>query len=358
MGGGNNKFSGGGQSLGGSLPGRVIPIELPEAGPLGIKVEKRPNSNTAIVAAIIPGTQAERAGLERGDILAFQGSNGTEEIDYKMFLELAKSKDRPLCFEVRRLKTKVANDKGGSADSFARKQAMIAAAEAREKVAKNKAKPIPKTKLPTLLSNAEKVKQEEERLQASEVDEEPKSDAARLAAAEAKQNEAKLAAQLGYNPYEANNATSGQARTATVASKHGTIQHADAAIPVVAEPRPLQAASEGKPNYPCSPDFEDAFETAVISNSQEAVVASFGILQKLVVNATTKSDAKFRRVRLSNAKIKAAVVDVEGALDIMRSVGFEWVEEDGEAFLEYPADSMGPKWLATAVSRLETYGKS
>ncbi len=42
------------------------------------------------------GSQSEAAGLKRGDILCFAGSNGQEEMMYDMFLELAHSGQRPL----------------------------------------------------------------------------------------------------------------------------------------------------------------------------------------------------------------------------------------------------------------------
>ena len=60
-------------------------------------MEKRPNSaGTAIVATVIEGSQAEAAGIQRGDALCYAGSNGQEEIMYDLFLELAKSNQRPL----------------------------------------------------------------------------------------------------------------------------------------------------------------------------------------------------------------------------------------------------------------------
>ena len=94
---GGRSFHGQGQSLGGSKPGTVIPISLARPGPLGVRVEKRPNSEgTAIVNEVVPGSQAEEAGMKRGDILCFAGSDGQEEMMYDMFLELAKSPQRPL----------------------------------------------------------------------------------------------------------------------------------------------------------------------------------------------------------------------------------------------------------------------
>ena len=60
--------------MGGTLPGRVISISLDESGALGIEVEKRKNSEkTAIISRVITGSQAERAGLQRGDIVCHVG---------------------------------------------------------------------------------------------------------------------------------------------------------------------------------------------------------------------------------------------------------------------------------------------
>jgi hypothetical protein len=48
------------------------------------------------VNEVVVGSQAEAAGLKRGDILCFPLSNGQEEMMYDMFLELARSEQRPI----------------------------------------------------------------------------------------------------------------------------------------------------------------------------------------------------------------------------------------------------------------------
>ena len=364
-------FQGSGQSLGGSAPGKVIEVQLDQPGSLGMKIEKRPGTNSAIVAMVVDGSQADRAGLKRGDILCFQGSNGTEEILYDMFRELAASDQRPLCFEVRRVETKASKtgqtaEENTSAEAFARKQAMIAAAEKREKAAKARMKPIPKTSkndLPTLRSTADRHRDEAERLaRLSEQDPENYSEASKQAAAAAKAEEAKLAAELGYNPYETSKATAGQARNATVAVTHGNMGGGAAGsdnIPVTAPPAELPGADD---KHLVSDDFRRAFETCVTTNDTAAVKSSFGILVKLIRNAITKGQQadeaaaqKFRKVRLANAKIKAAVVDVEGALDLMMSVGFQLTEEGGESVLAFPSGFPGEEWLPKALSMMEKY---
>lgn len=373
---GQNNFSGNGQSLGGSQPGKVIDVQLEDPGPLGVKIEKRPNSQgTAIVAMVVPGSQAEKAGMLRGDILCFSGSNGSEEIMYDMFIQLAASDQRPLCFELRRVQSKATKNASNnsssslSAEAYARKQAVIAAAEKREKANKNKLKPLPKKKdnLPALLSTADRQRLEEERRAraAAQANEEPRTEASRKAREEAKNREATNAAQLGYNPYETSRATAGQARTATVAQTHGTMQDGggEPRLPAVRPPAETPAIKDG---IVLSSYFMEAFELVATRNENAAAISSVGIMRKLIVNATTKgqnrddevSAAKFRKVRLANAKIKAVIVDVEGALDVMLSVGFQLAEEDGESVLIFPAGGIIEEWLPAALTQMERYEKS
>lgn len=372
-------FQGSGQSLGGSKPGKVIPIELKEKGSLGVGVEKRPGTNTSIVSKVVPGSQAEAAGLQRGDILCFAGSNGVEEIPYDMFIELAKSDQRPLCFEARRVpSTKSSNHpvndstggKKSSADAYARKQAVIAAAEAREKASKAKSKPIVRKTQSSLQKEQQQMQQRAEH----GLDQEPLSEAAKAAIEAAKQKEAQAAAELGYNPYETNRATAGQARNATVAMTHGTITAGDstntssstsssqpmAPLPTVAPPTNVLKEAEGE-NVPV--EFASAFETLVTANNDHAaVVSSISIMRKLLSNAITKDDAKFRRVRLGNPKIKAAIVDLEGAIDLMLVSGFHLTEDEGgESVLIYqhlPTDKSVPGWLPAALKQMEDYENS
>ena len=85
------------QSLGGSKPGDVIEIVLPNPGPLGVRVEKRKNGDIAFVNKIVSGSQAEAAGFQRGDVICFACSQGQNEISYDTFLQIAKSPRRPIC---------------------------------------------------------------------------------------------------------------------------------------------------------------------------------------------------------------------------------------------------------------------
>lgn len=358
-------FQGQGQSLGGSKPGIVIPVSLPQPGPLGVRVEKRPNSEgTAIVNEVIPGSQAEAAGLKRGDILCFGGSNGQEEMHYDMFLELARSGQRPLEFEVRRITVSTEKPveptaKSKSAEADHRRQAVIAAAEAREKAHKAKSKPI-KLVTKTTLARQQEQQQQQQQQSATLVDDAPRSEQAKRAAAAAKQGEAALAQQLGYNPYEPARATAGQARNATVTAQHGSLA-GPSSIPTVAPPTvPVEPVSEDDSHLDEVPsEFQEALATMVSACPQDLVQSTCGIIKKLVLNAITKGQtpnedaSKFRKVRLANPKIKATLVDVPGAIEVMLSTGFALEEHEGESVLVFPPDFVGPDWLPSGMKQLD-----
>jgi len=377
---GGKNFRGGGQALGGTAPGRVISISLPEPGALGLKVEKRPNDQrTAIVSEVLPNSQAEKAGLMRGDILCHPSSNGADEILYKDFLRMAASDQRPLVFEVRRIDTVHANSstagtsKPSTADAYARKKAVMAAAEARDRANKAKSKPISRK------GGDSRPEKQREGVPASceqgDIDA-PMSEEAKRAVAAAKAGEAAYAAELGYNPYETNKMTAGQAKTATVAVAHGGVDAGklveDGGVPsqlpppgaTQAPPNPTRSV-EDESFKPINPQFDDAFVTITCGNTDnEAATKSIATMRKLIVNATTKgqndadeSSSKFRRVRLTNPKIKCVITDVHGALELMLSVGFVLSEEDGETFLVYPLVDSVADWLPLALERMEGYAK-
>lgn len=346
--------SSGGHSLGGSKPGSIYSISLSQPGSLGLEIEKRRDAlQSAIVASVLPNSQADSAGLKRGDILCKPDES---EYSYNEFLKLAKSGGRPLQFKIRRLESSLlTNDRGGSADVLHRKQAMIAAAEARE--AKNKAyvKPLPKSSTETnkFLRPVQEVK----------VNEFAESNNAQTKqAVEAiKAVEKSDAENLGYNPYESRAMTGGQARVATVAMTAGEI-NADNAPSKLKGDTGASSFAESTIEVPI--EFDYAFSAMVTSSSDQTITQkSLSTMRKLIINATTKGQAdgeesaKFRRVRLTNPKIKEVIIDVQGALELMMAVGFVLSEneEDGETYLVYPMDVGVPDWLSGGLDRMEKY---
>jgi len=347
---------------------------LSEPGTLGVRVEKRSNNSaSAIVSNVVEGSQAEASGLRRGDVLCFAGSDGQDEIPYEMFLQIARSKDRPIQLEARRFDAKTSAASGGSADAESRKQAMIAAAEAREKKHKSQTKTVKHVTKSTLLRQQQQQQKQQNRAGA-----EPQTEASRRAAEAAKRGEQDLARELGYNPYEAIKKTAGQARVATATTQHGAItapsggNASSSPIPAVAAPRDPAMASDGggatidDALYRNDPAYLDFLEgLALVSSATDASASRSGlkIARTLLVNATTKGQQdpaenaeKFRRVRLANPKIHAAIVELEGNLSLVMAAGFELHPDESdpdESLLVFPRGSKGPQWLPVGLKRLE-----
>lgn len=368
------QYRGGGKSLGGSKPGELIHISLPNPGPIGVKVEKSSNGRGyAIISQVVSGTQAADANLQRGDIICHAGSDGEEEIMYEQFLHMAAASRRPLEFDVRRLSAIQSSNSSHntSAEAYSRKQAIIAAAESRDKTQKAKSRPIKKT-----FNSMDSVKKSNETVNQTindQTDSEPKSHEARVAIQDAKNRESDLANNLGYNPYDTVAMNAGQARNATVATSHGSIDAGKqtssqestsksntttTASVTSADKEDIQVFNE---------TFEEAFAVLVTTNGDDSSLSqSLSIMRKLITNATTKgqqddeSAAKFRKIRLSNPKIKSAICDMHGALELMVTVGFQLVEDtdvvsEAETYLVYPPGNKGPSWLAKALRRMEQY---
>jgi hypothetical protein len=253
----------------------------------------------------------------------------------------------------------------GSADAEARRKAMIAAVDAREKAHKQKTKPTSKYVTKTTL-----LRQAESHVNNFTSEElKPQSEASRQAAVAAKRDEVNHANELGYNPYAAAKSSAGQARNATVTTQHGEISSGNggggsASIPVVVPPS--NPTTPDVVDYPLPEEFEEALVTIVSSQDSSAAKTGLKIARTLITNATTKGQqpdteagAKFRKVRLENAKIKAAVVDVPGSIQLMLSVGFQLIEcdENNESLLMFPPCHKEPEWLSTALRKMEQQEK-
>jgi len=382
-------FKGGGNSLGGSKPGLVQSVSFSEPGSLGIQVEKTETGGT-IVSDVVPGGQSAGLGLMRGDLICIDGidkdSIDDEEMMFEMFMALARSEKRPFSVQIRRVKVSkeaasassnnVVGGKGGRATDDARRRAVIAAAEAREKASKKKSAPLSRSGTTSLYKK---------QLNRSDVNEgllkpDQSDDTKRLIAA-AKAGEASTAHNLGYNPYATAKMSSGQAKTAVVTTTHGDLNNASegtlpppppnrTSLPQPGAVLPPQLATSAEADgseyqQQINEQFDEAFLMITTSSSIESKVKknSLTIVRKLINNAITKGQIpgedgeKFRRVRLSNQKIKAAIVDVQGALDLIMSCGFELVEDNNtsETVLVYPADKGVPHWISRAVANLQAY---
>ena len=264
---------------------------------------------------------------------------------------------------------------GGSADAESRRKAMMAAAEAREQVHKQKLRPMNKKSAHKTTTTTQQ--QDVNNFTSAEL--QPQTEAARIAMRAVKRDEQRLAQELGYNPYAAANSTAGQARTATATTQYGELNSgsgsggistttgtssatASTAIPVVAPPLD-PTTSAVREEHPLPEEFEDAFVTIISQSDTAASKTGLKIARTLILNATTKGQqrteeeeaAKFRKVRLDNPKIKQAIVEVPGNIQLLLSVGFQLVEceNHNESLLVFPPQYTGPVWLPTALRRME-----
>jgi len=160
--------------------------------------------------------------------------------------------------------------------------------------------------------------------------------------------------------------TAGQARSATTASQHGSIQASPGSgnggsIPVVAPPTNPTRAADDSVKLPS--EFREALTEVAAFGDAEAAKSGLKIARTLVKNATTKGQQtddeakaeKFRKVRLANPKIQAAVVDLPGNLHLLLAVGFQLTEDaaTNESLLVFPPFHTGPSWLPQALKAIE-----
>ncbi|KAL7479882.1 hypothetical protein ACHAW6_005622 [Cyclotella cf. meneghiniana] len=91
---------------------RLISFSLCHRGTLGLEVEQRQDASlSAAVARVVPNSQADVAGVKKGDLLCHADTE--KEYSYHEFLKLAKSGIRPLRFNVRRIES--ASNEGNDA---------------------------------------------------------------------------------------------------------------------------------------------------------------------------------------------------------------------------------------------------
>ena len=82
-------------------------VTLTQPGALGCRIEKAAPTDTmnnehVRITAVVAGSQAAEAGLQRGDIITYPGTNGAVPIPYDFFFSMAQGPTRPVCFDIRR----------------------------------------------------------------------------------------------------------------------------------------------------------------------------------------------------------------------------------------------------------------
>ena len=81
--------------------------------------------------------------------------------------------------------------------------------------------------------------------------------------------------------------------------------------------------------------MDDAFNAALSKLVEAKAVGALELVSKLLSNVISKQEeAKFRRLRLSNDKIKALLVDVPGCMEALHELGWT-VSGENRDFLEF-----------------------
>ncbi|KAL2342451.1 hypothetical protein Fmac_003736 [Flemingia macrophylla] len=103
----------------------------------------------------------------------------------------------------------------------------------------------------------------------------------------------------------------------------------------------------------CNSELEVRVGTYISGKPSEG---SLDVVLKLLRNiAREPENVKFRKIRMSNPKIKEAVGDVAGGVELLSFVGFELREENGEtwAVMEVPSEDQ-LKFIKKAIVLLES----
>jgi hypothetical protein len=87
-----------------SVPTNVFSVVLEQKGSLGIEMEHHKSSDSVRIAHVKKRSQADRAGLEKGDIVVnFRSQQHPDGMPYAQFIALAKQGVRPLVLDITRV---------------------------------------------------------------------------------------------------------------------------------------------------------------------------------------------------------------------------------------------------------------
>lgn len=87
-----------------SVPTNLFSVVLEEKGSLGIEMEHHKSSDSVRIAHVKKRSQADKAGLHKGDIVVnFRSQQNPEGMQYAEFIALAKQGIRPLVLDITRV---------------------------------------------------------------------------------------------------------------------------------------------------------------------------------------------------------------------------------------------------------------
>eukprot|EP00742_Colponemidia_sp_Colp-10_P006092 GILJ01006519.1.p1 GENE.GILJ01006519.1~~GILJ01006519.1.p1 ORF type:complete len:630 (-),score=93.08 GILJ01006519.1:137-2026(-) len=117
-------------------------------------------------------------------------------------------------------------------------------------------------------------------------------------------------------------------------------------------PRPVSAEDQLMQDLSASTDtiqlkLKSALDKIRSSCTTEKKLETLHALHVYVTNALQSADAKFRRIRMANPAFQAKVAQVDGALDVLKAVGFVQTETDG--MLSLQRNDPGLLWLCKSI---------
>jgi hypothetical protein len=87
-----------------SHPSNIFSVVLDQPSSLGIEMEHHKSSDSVIISYVRKRSQADKAGLQRGDIVVnFRSIENPDGMPYAQFIALAKKGTRPLVLDVTRV---------------------------------------------------------------------------------------------------------------------------------------------------------------------------------------------------------------------------------------------------------------
>lgn len=289
-----------GQLLGSSESRETVVAVFERGGPLGMKVTKS-NENEAVVREVEPNSMAAKTGVKEGDVIVRVESRIVTT--YDEFLAAFQSSSRPVEMGFRRAALLAASQ--GLPRSISEREARR---EAQAKAALERDGAWAKR----VASRPQGGRWQQKASDGSTEYKKSTNPETRAAWKAAEERADKTVKDLGYDPFKSVStgaATSVRqpAQTTTTAGRRLGDGSAD-------ETRAYEAASAA------AQLVVDAF-SAHPDKAQVAICVS--TLLKVLDNAATKEEDKYKRVRLANAAFQAKVLSVPGGLEALCAAGFK-----------------------------------
>lgn len=288
-----------GQLLGSSESGETVVAVFQSAGPLGIKVSKG-NANEAVVREVEPNGVAAKMGVKEGDVIVRVESHIVTT--YDEFLAAFQLASRPVELGLRRAALLAANQ--GLPRSISEREARR---EAQAKAALERDGAWAKR----VASRPQGGRWQQKASDGATEYKKSTNPETRAAWKAAEERADKTVKDLGYDPFKS--VSTGAATSVRQPAQTTTSTGRRLGDGSADETRAYEAASAA------AQLVLDSF-SAHPDKAQVALCVS--TLLKVLDNAATKDEEKYKRVRLANAAFQAKVLSVPGGLEALCAAGF------------------------------------